>query len=91
VRDVGALNFALAFVAAVAVVTGSDLVARAAGGAALLYGVPHLTYHAANLDGFGSLDGTAMLVSLSFAVLAAVVALGGRDVARAAPGGTLEV
>lgn len=97
VRDVGALNLALAFVAALALVTGSALVARAAGGAALIYGVPHLAYHAFNLDGFEGGDATAMLVSLTFTVAAAVVAVGpvrspgtSPDPNRAVAGGTLE-
>jgi len=75
VRDVGGLNLALAFVAASALVTGSVVVARVAGGAALLFGVPHLVYHATHLDPFDSDDVVAMLVSLSLAVLAGVVAL----------------
>ena len=97
VRDVGALNLALAFVAALALVTGSALVARAAGGAALIYGIPHLAYHALNLDGFDGGDAAAMLVSLTFTVAAAVVALWpmrspdpSPDRSRAAAGGTLE-
>lgn len=75
VRDVGGLNLALAFVAVVALVTGSVLVARAAGGAALLYGLPHLAYHALNLDPFDTADSAAMLVSLSLAVVAGIAAL----------------
>lgn len=75
VRDVGGLNLALAFVAVVALATGSVLVARAAGGGALLYGVPHLAYHALNLDPFDTGDGIAMLVSLSLAALAGVAAV----------------
>ncbi len=75
VRDVGGLNLGLAFVAILALVTGSVIAARAAGGAALLYGVPHLAYHAANLDGYDSTDKVAMLGSLAMAALAAVVAL----------------
>jgi hypothetical protein len=75
VRDVGGLNLGLAFVAVLALVTGSVLVARAAGGAALLYGAPHLAYHAAHLDGYQSTDKVAMLASLTMAALAAVVAL----------------
>ena len=93
VRDVGALNLALAFVAALALVTGSALVARAAGGAALIYGVPHLAYHALHLDGFDTGDSAAMLVSLAFAVAAAAAALDpvrGRDAEPVAAGGTLE-
>jgi len=75
VRDVGGLNLALAFVAACALVTGSVVVARVAGGAALIYGVPHLVYHATHLDPYDSGDVVALLVSLSLAVLAGVVAL----------------
>lgn len=80
VRDVGGLNLGLALVAIVALVTGSALVARAAGGAALIYGVPHLIYHATHLDGFDTVDKVAMLGGLAMAALAAVLA--------AAPAGT---
>ncbi len=75
VRDVGGLNLGLALVAVVALVTGSVLVARVAGGAALLFGVPHLLYHATHLDGFDSGDAAAMLVSLAVAALAGLLAL----------------
>ncbi len=76
VRDVGGLNLGLAFVAILALITGSTLVARAAGGAALLYGVPHLLYHATHLDPFDTGDKVALVVSLAIAALAAVVAVG---------------
>lgn len=75
VRDVGGLNLGLAFVAVLALVTGSVLVARAAGGAALLFGGPHLLYHATHLDGYDSADKVGMMVSLGMAVVAALVAL----------------
>jgi hypothetical protein len=75
VRDVGGLNLGLAFVAVLALVTGSVLVARAAGGAGLLYGVPHLTYHALNLDPYDSGDAVAMILGLTVAALAAVAAV----------------
>lgn len=81
VRDVGGLNLGLALVAIVALVTGSALVARAAGGAALIYGVPHLIYHATHLDGFDTVDKVAMLGGLAMAALAAVLV-------AAAPAGT---
>ena len=81
VRDVGGLNLGLALVAIVALVTGSALVARAAGGAALIYGVPHLIYHATHLDGFDTVDQVAMLGGLAMAALAAVLVV-------AAPAGT---
>lgn len=75
VRDVGGLNLALAVVAIVALVTGSVLVARAAGAAALVYGVPHIAYHATHLEAFDTVDGIGILGSLGFAALAALVAL----------------
>ncbi|MFP5256951.1 MAG: hypothetical protein ACLGI8_14000 [Acidimicrobiia bacterium] len=75
VRDVGGLNLGLAFVAALALVTGSALAARAAGGAALIYGVPHLTYHALNTEGFATTDVAAMLFALTLSVAAAATAL----------------
>lgn len=75
VRDVGGLNLALAFVAGFALVTRSVLVARAAGGAALLFGAPHLLYHATHLDPFDTADVVANLVALSVAALAGLLAL----------------
>jgi len=75
VRDVGGLNLGLAFVAGFALVTGSVLVARAAGGAALLFGAPHLLYHATHLDPFDTGDAVSLLVSLTIAALAGLLAL----------------
>jgi hypothetical protein len=75
VRDVGGLNLALAFVAILALVTGSVAVARAAGGAALIFGVPHLLYHATHLDPFDTGDVVALLLSLTIAALAGLLAL----------------
>ncbi len=75
VRDVGGLNLGLAFVAGFALVTGSVLVARAAGGAALLFGAPHLLYHATHLDPFDTADVVGLLVSLTVAALAGLLAL----------------
>jgi hypothetical protein len=75
VRDVGGLNLGLALVAGFALVTGSLLVARAAGGAALVYGVPHLLYHATHLDPFDTVDVVSMLVALTLAALAGLLAL----------------
>ena len=68
VRDVGSLNLALAFVAVLALITGSTLLARAAGGAALIYGVPHLLYHATHLDPYDTDDQVALIVSLPWLV-----------------------
>jgi hypothetical protein len=75
VRDVGGLNLGLTFVVVVALVTANVAVARAAGGAALIYGLPHLLYHATHLGPFDTGDAVALVTSLSFAALAAVVAL----------------
>jgi hypothetical protein len=73
VRDVGGLNLALAFVAVMALVTGSTLLARVTGGAALLYGLPHFVYHATHLGPYDTGDAVAMVVSLGFVVLAAAL------------------
>ena len=81
VRDVGGLNLGLAFVAVLALVTGNVAMARVAGGAALIYGVPHLLYHATHLDPFDTGDALAMLGSFGFAALAALLA-GGRPDCR---------
>ncbi len=75
VRDVGGLNLGLAFVSVLALVSGSVLVARAAGGAALIYGAPHLLYHATHLDPFDTVDVVGLLVALGLAALAAFIAL----------------
>jgi hypothetical protein len=75
VRDIGGLNLGLAFVAVLALVSGSVLVARAAGGAALIYGVPHLAYHATHLDDLDTDDQVALLVSLALAVVAGIAAV----------------
>jgi hypothetical protein len=75
VRDVGGLNLGLAFVAILALVTGSVLLARAAGGAALLYGVPHLLYHATHTDPYDTADAVGSLAALAVAALAAALAL----------------
>jgi hypothetical protein len=77
VRDVGGLNLALAFVAVMALITGSTLLARVTGGAALLYGLPHFLYHATHLGPYDTGDAIAMLVSLGIVVLAATLLVSG--------------
>ena len=44
-------------------------------GAALIYGVPHFVYHATHLDPYDTDDQVALIVSLSIAVLAAILAV----------------
>lgn len=75
VRDVGGLNLALAIVAASALLFHSQLVARIAGAGALVYGLPHLLYHATHVDAFGTGDAAAMIVSLTLTVIAAALVL----------------
>lgn len=75
VRDVGGLNLALATVAIIALVTSSTLVGRAAGAAALVFGLPHLAYHVTHLDPFSTADGVGIVVSLLIAALAGALAL----------------
>lgn len=71
VRDVGALNLALAVVAIVAFVTLSRAAVLAAGGAWLVYGVPHLVYHLRHLDELDGGDDVAVAVTLALNVLVA--------------------
>jgi hypothetical protein len=71
VRDVGALNLALAVVAIVAFVTLSRTAVLAAGGAWLAYGIPHLVYHLRHLDPLEGADQIAVPVSLALSVVVA--------------------
>ena len=74
VRDVGALNLAIAVLFAAAVWRRTrelDVVACTAG---LVWGVPHLVYHLLNTDGLGAVDVVANLGGLAlFVVLPATV------------------
>jgi hypothetical protein len=75
VRDVGALNLALVVltVAAALVLTRTLVVVAALGW--LVYGVPHLVYHARHLDPFERGDQVGIVTSLVLAPALAVVAL----------------
>jgi hypothetical protein len=75
VRDVGALNLALAVVAIVAIVTLSRAAVIAAGGAWLAYAVPHLVYHLRHLDVLEDSDQLAVAFTLSLNVLVAALVL----------------
>ena len=75
VRDVGSLNLALAVVAIVAFVTLSRAAVIAAGGAWLVYGLPHLVYHLRHLAPFDGDDVVSIPVSLSLAVVGGVLLL----------------
>ncbi len=71
VRDVGALNLALAVVAIVAFVTLTRTAVLAAGGAWLAYGIPHLVYHLRHLDTLDGADAFAVPFTLALNVLVA--------------------
>jgi hypothetical protein len=75
VRDVGALNLALAVVAIVALLTLSRAAVMAAGGAWLAYGTPHLAYHLRHLDPLESADAVAVPVTLALNVVVAALVL----------------
>ena len=69
VRDVGALNLALAVLFVVALVRlGRELV-MIAGGVTLVWGIPHTIYHAFNTDVLDTSDVVASLLGLIFFVL----------------------
>ncbi|MEM8923138.1 MAG: hypothetical protein AAGD35_06520 [Actinomycetota bacterium] len=75
VRDVGALNLALLVLLAVAAVRLRRELVAVAAAASLVWGVPHLVYHALNTDGLSggdivaSLGGLALYVVLPTSVL----------------------
>ncbi|MDH3682080.1 MAG: hypothetical protein OEV40_19270 [Acidimicrobiia bacterium] len=82
IRDVGALNLALAVVFVAAAVTLSRALILTAAGAAAVWGLPHLLYHLLNTDGLSGGDLVASLGGLVLfaAVPAALVVLSRRPV-----------
>jgi len=75
VRDVGALNLALAAAALVAAITLTRSATAAACAAWLTYSVPHLAFHAAHAGPFDVGDDVVALAALAATVLAAALAL----------------
>lgn len=69
VRDVGGLSLALAFLLTVAAVQLRPDIVRLAGGATLVYGIPHLVYHGSHLQVYAFADAAANVVTLTLAVL----------------------
>ncbi|MEO1060979.1 MAG: hypothetical protein AAFZ07_06150 [Actinomycetota bacterium] len=75
VRDVGALNLALAVVLLAAAVRLTRPLVDIAALAAIVWGVPHLTYHVLNTDGLSasdlalSLGGLTLFVALPLLLL----------------------
>lgn len=74
-RDFGGLHLGLALLLGAAAFAGTRVLARVASAAALLYAVPHLAYHLARLDVYGTLDKVGNAVSLSLAVLIPIAVL----------------
>jgi len=70
-RDVGALNLALAVVAVAAIVWPGRF-ARLCGAAHLVWTVPHLYYHASHLHMFSTSDAIGNMVSLGIPVVASL-------------------
>jgi hypothetical protein len=75
VRDVGALNLALAVLAVCALVTLARSTIIAAALAWFVYGVPHFVYHARHLAPFDGAQSVALLVSLSTTTVVALLLL----------------
>lgn len=75
VRDFGALNLALTAVVVVALVTRAPAAIRAAALAWLVFSVPHLVYHVRHRDLYDMDDKVLNLVSLTGAVVLALVVL----------------
>lgn len=75
VRDFGGLNLALAVLTIAAALSLSLALVRTAAVAWLVWGVPHLVYHARHLDPFSTSDKVLNLGALAGAVAAAVVVL----------------
>ena len=88
VRDVGGLNLALAAVVIAIAALGGMRLLRVAALGVLLYSAPHLAYHAAHLDVYGSADRIWLIVSLSLVVVAPlwVAAAPLRRAPRTSPG-----
>jgi len=76
VRDVGALNLALATLVGWAVAAPTRSRVGLVAAITLVYAVPHLLYHATHLQPFGVGDAVAQLVVLALTVLAPVWLLG---------------
>lgn len=69
IRDVGGLNLALCVLLAVAAWRARPELIRLAGVASLVYGLPHLAYHATHLNLYGTVDAVGNVVALAAAVV----------------------
>jgi hypothetical protein len=75
IRDVGSLNLALAVVSAAAAILGTVVLTRTAALAWLVYSVPHLVFHLANLGPFGGGDQIGSVTALALSVLLPIMLL----------------
>ena len=74
-RDYGALNLALGLVALAAAIWGARALVVTAAVAWIVYSVPHIVYHALNGDPYDTSDHVAIMASLFFAPIVAIVVL----------------
>jgi hypothetical protein len=77
VRDVGALNLALAVVTVVALIAFTRVVALATALGWIVYQAPHLVYHLRHLDLYDASDKVANVASLVLALVLPIVVLVG--------------
>ena len=76
VRDVGGLHLALTAVTVAAALSRRPRAAVAAATAWLLYGAPHVAYHAGHLEGLTPLDAVGQITALSLQVAVPALLLG---------------
>lgn len=88
VTDVGALYLGFALLLAWAAATLQRQLVQAACATWILFSVLHLVFHARRLDGFGTGDAIAELVSLAIVVALPLVALAAARPVATGPAGT---
>ena len=69
IRDVGALNLALASLLIYAVIRATSELASIAAIASLVWGVPHFVYHLFNTEGLSAFDNALSLGGLALSVV----------------------
>ena len=82
VRDVGALNLALAVILVAALVRPMRYIVLVAAGGELVYSLPHFVYHLAHLDLFDGADKVALVVTLGITVIAPIALIANSSRAR---------
>ncbi|WP_328614218.1 hypothetical protein OHS18_39405 [Amycolatopsis sp. NBC_00355] len=74
-RDFGGLNLALAALLIGAAVIGTTAVARLAGVAALLFGLPHFLYHLGHVSHFDQIDQVLILATTGLGAVVPIALL----------------